>query len=734
MAPQADPELTKKLDDLHTQAKSARRLLEPEWFMDLAMYQGQHWLMWANGTLHKPDLAPNRITVTENRIAGVVRTELAKMTKNRPVFVVTPTTGDQEDANAADLAERIVRYQWEHLKMPELALKALEWSRICGAGFLKCYWDPTIGDQQSVLVGPDGQPVPDPQTGRPMRGDEQMAQMFATQFNARVISKTISQGDLRVEVRSPFQMFVDPLCDSFSEAEWVIEESIKSADYVSERYGAKIKPDTPANPGMVEGRMLGAGGAGVAGSGGYNGVRIREYWRKPCAEYPKGARIVWTKQTVLESDMRPFDPMPYVMLTGIPVPGRLWPMSVVDLLRGPNTELNKTLSQMAENRNRVGNPTLLASKQAVQNAEKFQEATMMPGGVYYFDDLGSPNALPTYLQAPSLPDYVVETLQRNLQAIEDISGQHEVTNANVPPGVTAASAITLLQEADDTRLGLAMADYEEQLGRFGSKVLDLVSNFYTDARTIRIAGDDGAWEIFDFKGAMLRGNTHVEVQAGSAFPQSKAAKQAMIQDWMTFFVQSGNAPHGRQLAQFLRDSGMGASDRLVQEYTTDENQVNRENTLLSLGQPLPINDYDNNQAHVDGHTDYQKQPRYASFSPAIKQVFDAHIMAQRQALAQEQQQQMAVQAQAQGQPPPQMAQAQQAADLAGQLQQLQAGPQNGQQQQQQQQVQQGLDMYGGVSDQRRQEELHQQALQHNQERHDLQQQLRRQGASNAGNR
>src|SRR6185312_13671602 len=379
--------------------------------------------------------------------------------------------------------------------------------------------------------------------------------------------------------------------------------------------------------------------------------------------------------------------------------------------RGPQTELNKVLSQMAENRNRIGNPTILASKQAVQDPEKFEDSTTLPGGVYYYDDIGSPNALPRYLEAPNLPEYVVDEVQRIEQAIEDISGQHEVTNANVPPGVTAASAITLLQEADDTRLGLAIQDYEEQIGRFGEKVLKLVANYYTDARTIKIGGDDSAWEIFDFKGTMLRGNTHVEVQAGSAFPQSKAMKQAMIQDLMTFFGQSGNPPHGRQLAQFLRDSGMGASDRLVQEYTDTETQVNRENVLLSLGKDLPINDYDDDQGHIDGHESMQRSSRYATFNPVVQQNVETHVAAHRARLsAQQQAMALQAQAQAQGQPPPEQQAAVAQAGLQGQLAQQQQQAQTAGQQQ-------GYNAASQEQQQRQAQELHEQKIRHQEQLH-----------------
>jgi flagellar biosynthesis GTPase FlhF len=426
--------------------------------------------------------------------------------------------------------------------------------------------------------------------------------------------------------------------------------------------------------------------------------------------------VVWAAKQILEVDDHPFDPIPYVMLSGIPLPGRLWPMSLVDLLRGPQTELNKLSSQIAENRNRVGNPTIVASKQAVQDPDKFADATTMPGGIYFFDDVGSPNSVPQYLQAPPLPNYVIEEYQRIEDSIAEISGQHEVTSAQVPPGVTAASAINLLQEADDTRLGPAIADYEVQLGRLGQKCLNLVANFYTDARTIRLAGENGSWEIFDFRGSMLRDNTSVQVQTGSAFPQSKAAKQAALQDLLTFFVQSGNPPHGRALGQFLRDFDMGGAERLIEDYTRNEEQVNRENSLLAQGVPLQINSFDDDQAHIDGHEDEQKSARYARFPPQVKQVFEQHVLAHRQRLADQQQQMIQQQMQMQGQSPEQMAQ-QQAMQQAQQQQQMTLKDA-------QQAQQQGYSAASSEQEQRQSEELHQQKLRHQEEAH--QQRLRQQ--------
>ena len=715
-----------KLDEKYRQSKAARRLLEPQWFMSLAFFQNKHWLAFMGDRLVEPRGLddPGRVTETENRITGIVRTELAKMTKTRPVWVSTPTTGDDEDMNAAGLSEDIMRYQWGNLGMRKHDLKALEWSRICGSGFLKCTWDPKIGDPVDVLVRPDGGLMAD-ESGKPMRGDQQVAQAFASATGAQVKSKRIAPGDVKIEAPSPFGMFVDPLCDIFEDAEWLIEESIKSVDYCKRHFDVVLKPDAAANPGLVEMQLM--GGLGNAGST-YKGVKLRQYWAKPCDEWPNGVRIVYAQGKVLDSDEQPFDPMPFVMYTGIPVPGRLYGMGLVELLQGPQTELNKTLSQMAENRNRIGNPTGIAARQAIGDPEIFLEKVSEAGGWHFFDETGSQHPIPQYLEPPTLPDYIKELPDQIRRAMEDISGQHEVTNAQVPPGVTAAAAITLLLDQDDTRLALANADHEEGLGIIGTKVLEHVGKYYTDSRIIKIAGEDGAWQIFDFRNTDLRGNTHIEVQAGSMFPQTQAAKQAMMKDIITMMTQTGNGLHGRQLSQFFRDLGLGATDHLIQEYTRNETQVNRENVLLAQGQRLPINDYDDTQAHIDGHTDHQKTATYAKYPAQIQANFEAHVALHRAKLQQEQQQaiqqQAAEAAAASGQPPAAQDQQQQMQmqDQQGQQQQqqlqqmLQAaqGVQNGQQADQSRQhadEQHAMRMHGMAQDERRAEEAHQARLQ-----------------------
>src|SRR5258708_19832583 len=73
---------------------------------------------------------------------------------------------------------------------------------------------------------------------------------------------------------------------------------------------------------------------------------------------------------------------------------------------------------------------------------------------------------------------------------------------------------------------------EEGIGKVAFETLSLVSQFWDTQRMVKVVGLDGSFEVMAFKGSDLRGNNDIRVEAGSALPTSKAAKQAFIMDLM----------------------------------------------------------------------------------------------------------------------------------------------------------------------------------------------------------
>jgi hypothetical protein len=120
-------------------------------------------------------------------------------------------------------------------------------------------------------------------------------------------------------------------------------------------------------------------------------------------------------------------------------------------------------SQIAENAERFGNPALMIGAQRGRDAGRWTARRART----VFEDIGTPGSIPQFLVPPEMPGYVQNDIERIEQSIREISGQHEVTSGSVPTGVTAASAINLLQEQDDTRLGPDIGDMEQSIAQAG---------------------------------------------------------------------------------------------------------------------------------------------------------------------------------------------------------------------------------------------------------------------------
>lgn len=602
---------TSDLERMLTESKNVKRAFEPKWFLNLAYYIGQQWTaVDLDGEIYEPTLEPWRIKFVDNRIIGIVRTDTAKMTKDRPVFVVAPRTGDESDINAALLGERIAEFEWGNLQLQRKLRKALLWSRVCSAGFMKVTWDKHAGAMKRVYVDLDGQPILDEHGAPQIEGRHQQPPMSSI--------KPIGMGEVDVSVRSPFEVNPDPLAEDIASSEWIIEESVHSEQYVAERFGVELKADTNAIQGIAESRMPGMFlGAGELEQG--KGVKLCEFWAPPSSTHPNGKHVVWSQGKDLIEEGNPYKRLPYVMFSGIPVPGRFWPTAPVDHLISPQTALNTRESQIGENAERIGNPAFMSPRQS--NVE-------WDGGIgeqVEYDDLpGSPP--PGFLQVPELPGYVQTDPERIENSLREISGQHEVTSGNVPAGVTAASAINLLQEQDDTRLGPEIADMELALGELGTQILEIVARRYKGQRIIKIAGEEGDWDIFNFRGDMLKGHTDVEVQAGSAFPRTKAAKQAAMQDMLNLIFQYGVQVNPRDLRKFFKDFEVGGLERMFSSLSQSETQVTDENRRLAKGEKQVVNSYDDHQFHIAAHQEFMRGSRFRGLDEKFKDAFEKHVI------------------------------------------------------------------------------------------------------------
>lgn len=650
-------ELATFVNDEYKKCKSSRISIERIWYKNMSFYLGNQWVVYLNdklaggtGKLFEPKAPPWRTRLTVNRIKPIIRTELARVTSQKPNASVVPASSEDEDLFAAQAGEQVWESIYSRLKLHQKFSRAAWWMLICGVGYMKLWWDENDIDKDSDLKGDIcAKPVTPFHIFVPDLTEEDIEeQVYVIHAYTRPV------GQARLE----FPDLYDKLQPSLVSSNEIMDDAIL-------RVGANNKPDS---------------------------VLYLEMWLKPGAhkDYPNGGMIqVVDKYVVAEyPDGIPYDhgEYPFIKFDHVPT-GKYYADSVIVDLIPLQREYNRTRSQIIEAKNRMAKPQL----RAVEGSIDAGKITSEPGQViFYKPGFDRPEPMPIQ----PIPAYVSQELDRSVADMEDISAQHQVSKGNVPSGVTAATAISYLQERDDSVLTHTYNSVEQGYEKLAKQVLALAVQYWDVPHIVKVTGTDGAFDAMALKGSDIEKGTDIRMEAGSALPISKAARQAFLMDLMKMgFIDP---------QQGLRMMDIGGVQKLYDQLQVDERQAQRENLRMKLmdvqqiqqhmqmvdqfkmqqaqaqtqqqivppelqdvitgqpptpdsnfgvdptqtdpnavdtqtGQPLeppdlvPVNTWDNHAVHIEVHNRFRKSQAFEMLSDDHKVLFEQHV--QKHALA-----------------------------------------------------------------------------------------------------
>lgn len=610
---QKDKKLLEWAKALHAEGLGRRRFWEGIWWENLAVYMGDFWVEW---DIHKRRLVEpvrrpeHRVRVPINLAQPAVRTELAKLTKNRPIVDPVARSNDQSDLNAAKVADKILNnYAEKKFNLARVRRRMLMWVLTCGLGGIVTDWDKTALGEVQVLTDAAGNPIFDP------RAVDAYKQQLQAGQKANYI--TVPQGELVIKPVSPFEIMWDFSVNYIEEAAWCIYSTVMDVDEVYRRWKKRVNPDENAIPGIIEQRLMGrfdlTGRLATRPIHVQKVAQIHQMWVRPGhPKFPNGLHLTFNKDIIIENEeyIPSHDGLPVHMMGHVPFPITQYSMSILQQLKGPVLELSKTESQMMENRNLMSNPIWLIPKQ-LQITKEIQNKPGARIEYNYMPNVPEPKPVPM----PPIPSYLQDLITTLRQHIQDISGQGETSQGRVPPGARSGVAIAYLQEEDDTRLGVTVQEFEETIEAVANCILKLIAENYTTPRTVRIYRNHSDDEIFDFVGSELDGVASVVVQAGSALPRSKAAKQQYILDLWDRKIEQDP----RKVRQMLE-----LSEGEPDEWEVDLDQAERENHMLQAGDDPGVKEWYNHPAHHYVHRNFMKSADYAALDPEIQEIFEQH--------------------------------------------------------------------------------------------------------------
>lgn len=644
----------------YSHCRNARVPFERQWYLNLAFTAGKQYMAPIDVAgygfrLTTPKAPPWRVRLVINKIRVAVRTECSKLTTSKPIPTVIPATTEDEDFTAAGVAEQLLKSEFATADFESTYRSWIWWGVVCGTSYLKMYWDANAKDYNSKSLPelprmPDGSQIP-----------EEMIDLIPG-LRQMLNTPQPAQGKICIERVTPFHIYVpnimgEEMCDQ----PYIIQVMTQSPLWVKNRFGIDANPDARASNTLLDAATIISKGT----EDHLDSVMVKEVWIKPGGhkDFPNGGVLTVINDRVVQHKEEwpyPFPEYPFYKYNGIPT-GGFYSDSIVTDLIPVQKEYNKTRSQAIEIKNAMGKPKLLYARGSL-NPRKISSE---PGqAIEYVGGYEKPDVLP----GVEVPVSFTNEMTMLSQEFDDLSGQHEISRGQTSlSSLTSGTAIAYLQEQDDAKLNYQVASIENACELMGKHYLNMSSHYWDDNRVVRVTGKNNHFEAIRWKKGMLKGNTDVKVQTGSALPFSKAARTALLTEMM----QNGfvDPQSGLEMLE------LGGMDKILEDQLVDKRQATRENLKMSelpesmlqlllepspgpngeppfeqpneFGEPtkfngdgtpfqpqppVPVNSWDNHEEHIHWHNHYRKTQEFELLPDLNKKAFELHVQLHQMAL------------------------------------------------------------------------------------------------------
>ncbi len=447
-----------------------------------------------------------RNKVHVNRILPTVQNRLARLLKNEPRWDVRPKSSDEEDKDAARLAEQVIIHLWDSLNVKQKRIPLTMWLQQCGSSYLKVVWDTSLGEKRVY-------PKPNIETGE-------------------MEYEIVAEGDIRVDVCSFFEIFTDPLAKTWEDCQYVIQAKIRPLTYFTDQFpenGHLVKEeDCWLNSLAYEARINSinttSGTAGAPATQLKNSAIEMSYMEKASKKHPYGRHLIVANGVKLKDGILPIDEMPFVKFDDIVVGGKFNAEAIITHLRPLQDQINRGKTMRAAWSNRMLTGKIIAARAHNIAPEAFNDQS---GEWIKYDHV--PNVPePHALQQPAIPQYAYEEERTLKDDMNDTAGINEVSRGQLPSSSIPAIGMQLLVEQDDTRIGIETESHEYSYAALGRILLKFVDKYYETERLLKTVGEDLEYSVKKFKGTDLRQNFDVSVIKGSTLPGSKVLKRQEI--------------------------------------------------------------------------------------------------------------------------------------------------------------------------------------------------------------
>lgn len=163
----------------------------------------------------------------------------------------------------------------------------------------------------------------------------------------------------------------------------------------------------------------------------------------------------------------------------------------IDLAKSAQEYIDKSEQAMLRNLQANARPRYFVRQDGGLNEEEFSD--LNKDIVHVDGKLGQDSFMP--IEGGGLSDVYVAMKQNKIDELKEITGNRDISTGGTSSGVTAASAIAAMQEAGSKLSRDANKASYRAYRKIVTLVVELIRQFYTQARCFRITGENGEEEF-----------------------------------------------------------------------------------------------------------------------------------------------------------------------------------------------------------------------------------------------
>lgn len=600
-----------ELNRLYTEAESADAELFAEQRSNLLLVAGDHWnkagsKFW-NRIRESKDLSKEtKLRITKNHIQRITKGIVNSIVSAAPGVQIKPKHDSElSDQKAAELHSAVLadikqRHRFKH--------KVRQWCEDyvnIGECAVKVFWDADKGmviDYEPEVDEQTGFPMIDPMTGQVQKSD-----------------RPIFSGDLVFERIYGFNLLRAPDAKSFDESEFVIYRKMVDIDQLKRMVG-----EDPKKLKFIHETADDTYTVFEASSGTYKQAKgqmmVREFYWRPCAQYPEGWYAITTIEGILFEGPLPLGAFPIVYVGFDEIATSPRARSIIKVLRPIQVELNRAVSAMAQTQSSMGMDKLL-----VQDGSKLSHGAELPG-IRVVKYSGS---IPTVLPGRTGDQFAAyaESQVKELYSVANMADEDEQLPAQLDP-----YAMLFRSMRQKKRFSLYAEKFEQFLIDVTELALRLSKAYMPESLLVPAVGRKEFINIAEFKKSDDLSH-QITLEEGSLDPETKLGRTITFQHLLQYV---GAQLNKEDIGRMIRSLPYANNEEAYGDLTINYDIVKNDILAMDRGQYRPANQYDDHKYVIKRLIHRMRQPDFEFLPPAIQSLYQQKVQEHEMAEADQQ--------------------------------------------------------------------------------------------------